>query len=611
VHTSLRCCLAILVLTTIVRPGGTQAVAEPYRASLEALVADEATPEFGVPEKPREIGLTGELVWPDEGAIGLALSASGRPSEGYVVVGKASQQLVGFVGAMPQGPVPEDEIPTDQAVQIAQDFAGRHHPELVAEGGEISTSIDETITPLGARTVHLQRTVQGVRVPTFAEVGVRIYDGKVVYFRRKHVPLADDLNLPGTVTAERAQEVAAANVPGNTLEVLLWFDTIHEVIEVRGQQRNVWSVWAEVKTKNRKIEVIERFLRLCIDANTEERCHFESIKPDAESLARYRAAGGERRAVMPPPPMAFADSRPVWSPDASKIAFLSTRSRPGYPSWLEVSPALFVVGADGSDLRCLAPTAASNPCWCPDGQRIAYVFRGKAYIVAASGGEPQVLTPPAKHEYLEAVWVNDNQLALARLSGNEGSEVVLVEVSQPEAEAKVLAPRCRFDQSYSGLVAMPDGKSLICARYGFVSNEDTWDLLKIDLAGDGGEPQVVSENPREGGAAQLVGPDTLFLWDDVPTTVGGTMWMLDLAAGEPTQWRPPTASVPDTDPPRSLEPDDVCFSPDGQRLAFAARVWDNDPDHALATLIWTCSLDGSEVKQVTPWDDTVVPVAGR
>ncbi len=86
--------------------------------------------------------------------------------------------------------------------------------------------------------------------------------------------------------------------------------------------------------------------------------------------------------------------------------------------------------------------------------------------------------------------------------------------------------------------------------------------------------------------------------------------VLDPDTGTCDPWRLPRPLMPDTDPPRSLEPDDVCFSPDGQRLAFAARVWDNDPTHAPATLIWTSSLDGTHVKRVTPWDDAVVPMVG-
>jgi hypothetical protein len=321
--------VSVSVVCLVSSMSDSQLDVDAPRPQIEALVEDEATPAFEVPEKAREIGLTGNLTWPDEGTVGLALSASGRASEGYVVIDRASQQLVGFVAAQPQGRVPEDEISADQAVQIAQDFAGRHHHELVAEGGEISTSLDETITPLGARTVHLRRIVQGVRAPTFADVGVRVYDGKVVYFRRKHVPLADDLNLPGTVTAERAQEVAAANVPGNTLEALLWFDTIHEVIEVRGQQRNVWSVWAEVKTKNSGNPTrLGMFLHCQLEANTGEVVQRELLQPTRGLHLRYTAAGGEH---VP---------------------------RDGYPAWIHRPVGLFVVKADGSDLRCLAAGTA-------------------------------------------------------------------------------------------------------------------------------------------------------------------------------------------------------------------------------------------------------------
>ncbi len=68
--------------------------------------------------------------------------------------------------------------------------------------------------------------------------------------------------------------------------------------------------------------------------------------------------------------------------------------------------------------------------------------------------------------------------------------------------------------------------------------------------------------------------------------------------------------VADLEHRNALEPDDVCFSPDGQRIAFSARVWDWDPERPPATLIWTSALDGSDLKQITPWDDSPVPLAG-
>ena len=76
------------------------------------------------------------------------------------------------------------------------------------------------------------------------------------------------------------------------------------------------------------------------------------------------------------------DTRPVWSPDGSKIAF---------ESWRAGGRAVYVMDADGRHLRRLsADTGASEyaPEWLPDSQRL--IFR--SIYRPFGGGQPTVLT---------------------------------------------------------------------------------------------------------------------------------------------------------------------------------------------------------------------------
>ena len=61
---------------------------------------------------------------------------------------------------------------------------------------------------------------------------------------------------------------------------------------------------------------------------------------------------------------------PVWSPDGTRLAFLGLVLEGGKGNLLH----LYTVGADGSDLTRIGE-AATRPAWSPDGLRIAFVGR--------------------------------------------------------------------------------------------------------------------------------------------------------------------------------------------------------------------------------------------
>lgn len=85
----------------------------------------------------------------------------------------------------------------------------------------------------------------------------------------------------------------------------------------------------------------------------------------------------------------YTDSRPAWSPDGSRIVFVSTRppdpAAPGGP-FAPVQPDIWVMNADGTGLVNLTndPYQEGDPAWSPDGARIAF----------ASTRPPDPNTPP-------------------------------------------------------------------------------------------------------------------------------------------------------------------------------------------------------------------------
>jgi TolB protein len=101
---------------------------------------------------------------------------------------------------------------------------------------------------------------------------------------------------------------------------------------------------------------------------------------------------GTRRvtAVTLAKPFSADLGRPAWSPDGRQIVFEVANSPRGEPA---KAHALFVVNADGSDLRELTPwslNAGDSPDWSPDGKQILFKApasgqHGNLYTIATDG----------------------------------------------------------------------------------------------------------------------------------------------------------------------------------------------------------------------------------
>ena len=85
------------------------------------------------------------------------------------------------------------------------------------------------------------------------------------------------------------------------------------------------------------------------------------------------------------------DYSPTWSPDGSRIAFVSNRDR--RPEYV---PEIYVMDTDGSNQTRLTFNEASSPAWSPDGSRIAFVSdrdgNSKIYVMDADGSNVTRLT---------------------------------------------------------------------------------------------------------------------------------------------------------------------------------------------------------------------------
>jgi len=117
---------------------------------------------------------------------------------------------------------------------------------------------------------------------------------------------------------------------------------------------------------------------------------------------------------------------PAWSPDGSRIAFVSNRDKDPDRSY---NYDLWVVPAHGdaqapTRLTTFAgadndPDYSSYPAWSPDGRNVAYVQGGPVELfsygtrhlatVPASGGEPRILTAGLDRNILHPFWSADGK----------------------------------------------------------------------------------------------------------------------------------------------------------------------------------------------------------
>jgi len=273
-----------------------------------------------------------------------------------------------------------------------------------------------------------------------------------------------------------------------------------------------------------------------------------SINPDGSSPTRLTDDQ-----CFGPNPFCFSyDGSPAWSPDGTKLAFVSNRDG--------TRSQIYTMNSDGSAVKRLTDNTidVGEPAWSPDGTKIAFT-RGSGCVIVL--GKPKPINPSADDPCTPYVYVMNS----------DGSNPV--NVSQTAGRGAVWSP----DGSKIAFNALVPGTFRVEI---YVMNADGSN--KIQLTNNTANDFVSSWSPDGSKIAFMSDRDAVpdsFIFEIYTMNVNGT-----------NQTRLTNNQVDDTFP---------VFSPDGMKIAFqrGQATFNGDPtDNAE---IFVMNLDGSNQTNIT------------
>ena len=201
---------------------------------------------------------------------------------------------------------------------------------------------------------------------------------------------------------------------------------------------------------------------------------------------RIWSVGVDGASAAPLPQPAGQSKSAVWSPDGTRIAFVSS-------DW-STAWGLWVMNADGSNLTELAGGfGADQLAWSPDGRAITFLgvrdpegplaSPTGIWTVPATGGEPQLVLEGGDWE--EPSWSPDGtQLVVVGWNADVRSLYTV------NADGSQLTQITNDGAGYAEPRWSPDGTRIACARW---ADPSAWDVNVYTMNADGSQLQQLTD----------------------------------------------------------------------------------------------------------------------
>lgn len=238
------------------------------------------------------------------------------------------------------------------------------------------------------------------------------------------------------------------------------------------------------------------------------------------------------------------DTQPKVSPDGREILF--TSYAPGLPN-----TEIFVTALDGSDRTALTdtPQGNSDPTWSPDGTRIAFVSdrdgEPNIYVMSLDGSGLREITHDADGKSQLAWSPGGDEIAFVHEPAGGGDRDIY-EVSASGGAAKDLTNDPSSDEvepSFS-----PDGSEIAYSGPFHANHESTGaDLWVMNAEGGGSRPLVHEGNGYSEGAFPAWSPDGASIAFAASNGTGyGHVWTAPAAGGQNSELV--ANAIPDSNP---------------------------------------------------------------